>query len=133
MFHTADFTPATAALPEMRAARPANVETGAPAPARPCAPRGVAAESESLLRRPRLLARAAREGARMYRRERDLPGALPGATGPRRGTDIVSRLLGIEAQIEADRRAGAAGYSPARHVQVLSALVAESLALAARA
>ena len=49
--------------------------------------------------------RAAREGARIYRRERDLTGALPGATGPRRGADIVSRLLGIEAQIEADRRA----------------------------
>jgi hypothetical protein len=68
----------------------------------------------------------------MYKRERDLRASLPGMTGPRKGVDIVSRLLGIEAMIEGDRRAGLASYSPLRHVQVLSALVAESNALAAR-
>jgi hypothetical protein len=89
-------------------------------------------ETTGLLRRPRLLARAAREGAKMYRRERDLRGSLPGMTGPRKGVDIVSRLLGIEAQIEADRLSGSYAYSSLRHVQVLSALVAESMALTAK-
>jgi hypothetical protein len=95
-------------------------------------PHAIEPESPGLLRRPRLLARAAREGARMYRRERDLRTSLPGMTGPRKGVDIVSRLLGIEAQIEAERVSGAYSYSPMRHVGVLSALVAESLALAAK-
>ncbi len=89
-------------------------------------------ETQGLLRRPRILARAAREGAKMYRRERDLRVSLPGMTGPRKGVDIVSRLLGIEAQIEADRQAGAYEYSAMRHVQVLSALVAEMMALKAK-
>lgn len=92
----------------------------------------VAPEAPGLLRRPRLLARAAREGAKMYRRERDLRASLPGMTGPRKGVDIVSRLMGIEAQIEADRLSGNYAYSPLRHVQVLSALVAEMMALKAK-
>lgn len=89
-------------------------------------------DAPGLLRRPRMLARAAREGAKMYKRERDLRASLPGMTGPRKGVDIVSRLLGIEAQIEADRLSGSYAYSSLRHVQVLSALVAESMALTAK-
>lgn len=116
MFHSADFAADARATAEKIV---------------PLRPRGVEPEGPGLLRRPRLLSRAAREGARIYKRERDLQNALPGAAGPRRGRDIVSRLLSIEAQIEADRRAHAAGYSPTRHVQVLSALVAEALALRA--
>lgn len=124
MFHSTDFN---AASESVAATSVTDQDAGLrnPADNRP-----FAAQS-NLLRRPRLLARAAREGAKMYRRERDLAGALPGMTGPRRGGDIVSRLLGIEAQIDRDRRDGAAGYSPQRHVQILSALVAEANALAA--
>ncbi|MGG7565015.1 DUF6477 family protein [Rhodovulum sp. DZ06] len=123
MFHSTDFDAAS----ETVAATSAALQDAGP---RNRADNAAASAEGSLLRRPRLLARAAREGARMYRRERDLTGALPGMTGPRRGGDIVSRLLGIEAQIDEDRRAGAAGYSARRHVQILSALVAESMALA---
>jgi hypothetical protein len=77
------------------------------------------------LRRPRLLVRAARFGLSGYDRDRDLrrvfgPGATPApgrAMGP---------LLDREAGLEETRRAGGAGYSVARHVQVLTALMAES-------
>lgn len=115
------------------ASRRAEIRQVSPAPEAP-APEAPVIEPEApgLLRRPRLLARAAREGARMYRRDRDLRASLPGMTGPRKGVDIVSRLLGVEAQIEAERVSGAYSYSPMRHVGVLSALVAESLALAAK-
>ena len=110
MFHSVDFAAGT----ESAAATAAPIPFPGPGNSRDQAPARIAAEAPGLLRRPRILARAAREGARIYRRERDLTGALPGATGPRRGADIVSRLLGIEAQIEADRRAGAAAYGAQR-------------------
>lgn len=118
----------------LAAARRASIRQVSPAPAPDAEAYAAPVEPETpgLLRRPRLLASAAREGAKMYRRERDLRMSLPGMTGPRKGVDIVSRLLGIEAEIDAERRAGVAAYSSLRHVQVLSALVAESLALVAK-
>jgi hypothetical protein len=75
------------------------------------------------LRRPRLLMRAARFGLGEYRRERDLrrlvnPSASPEVTVP--------HLLSVEEALEAGRLAGDAGYSPARHIDVLIALLAEA-------
>ena len=81
----------------------------------------------SALRRPRLLSRAARAGAALYRRERDLAALLPGASRLRRAGDIVARLRHLEAECERERRQGAVEYSVTRHVRVLAALVAEAM------
>lgn len=77
------------------------------------------------LTRPRLLARAARTGARLYCRERDLPGAVPGLLA-RPEAQILPRLAEAEARCEQARRSGAPDYRPARHVQILAALLAEA-------
>jgi len=77
------------------------------------------------LRRPRLLIRAARIGLADYNRERDLKRLmrLPAAPGPKLALD---RLIGEEAEMEARRKTGGAAYSPARHVEILIALMAEA-------
>lgn len=77
------------------------------------------------LRRPRLLIRAARFGLADYDRPRDLKRLmrLPQAPGPR---EALARLLEAEACMEDTRKAGGAGYSPARHVELLIALIAEA-------
>ena len=75
------------------------------------------------LRRPRLLMRAARFGLAEYRRERDLRRYVATATSPE---DTVSSLISVEAKFEATRVAGDAGYSVARHIEVLIALLAEA-------
>lgn len=72
--------------------------------------------------RPRLLAAAARAGAALYRRERDLAGALPGGATSR---NLLAKLAEAEAQADAERRAQAPGYSVVRHVRLLTALIAE--------
>ena len=74
------------------------------------------------LRRPKLLIRAARCGLADYRRDRDLRRLLDAQPAPDRA---VRRLLTEEEALEATRRAGAAGYSVARHVEMLIALMAE--------
>ncbi|MFC2967384.1 DUF6477 family protein [Acidimangrovimonas pyrenivorans] len=85
------------------------------------------------LRRPRLLIRAARFGLPDYRRERDLrrllrPGdraaALPAPAA------ALADLLAQELRLEASRQAGDAGYSLARHVLLLIALMGEARLLA---
>lgn len=81
------------------------------------------------LLRPALLARAAARLARQYRRASDLPGALPGQHGLA-PDQIRARLAAAEAALEEARRAGAPGYRPGRHVQVLGALIAETGAAA---
>jgi hypothetical protein len=78
--------------------------------------------SATRLVRPRLLTAAARSGAAMYRRERDLAGLLAGVTG---GRNLVERLMEAEGMAETERLAQAPSYSPARHVKLLSALMAE--------
>lgn len=77
------------------------------------------------LRRPRLLIRAARFGLADYNRDRDLKRLmrLPATPHPRAAVD---RLISAEAELEACRRSGGAAYSPARHVEVLIALMAEA-------
>lgn len=77
------------------------------------------------MERPLLLVKTARIGARHYRRDRDLPGAIAGLLN-RPPDEIIPRLARAEAQCEDDRRAGAAAYRPGRHVQILAALLAES-------
>lgn len=77
-------------------------------------------------RRPRLLMRAARHGAAMYSRERDLKGLMPAmATSRRKAADVAARLALVEEELERRRRVGAPEYSVRRHVGLLSALVAE--------
>ena len=84
------------------------------------------------IRRPRTLALSARIGASRYRRGRDLPGAVPGLlTGGAEA--ILPRLLAEERRCEAARRARSPGYRPGRHVQILSALLAEAAASQAKA
>lgn len=77
------------------------------------------------LRRPRLLIRAARFGLADYNRDRDLKRLmrLPDAPRPKVAVD---RLIAEEAEMEARRTQGVAAYSPARHVEILIALMAEA-------
>ena len=78
------------------------------------------------LRRPRLLIRAARFGIVDYNRERDLK-RLMQVVAPPPPAIALDGLLAAEAEAEARRMSGAAGYSVARHVELLIALMAESL------
>ncbi|HUF86866.1 MAG TPA: DUF6477 family protein [Thermohalobaculum sp.] len=75
--------------------------------------------------RPKLLIETARIGARLYRRERDLAGAVCGLAHAS-PEQIVARLSDAEHDCEALRRARAPTYRPAAHVQVLAALLAEA-------
>lgn len=75
------------------------------------------------IRRPRLLMRAARFGLQEYRRDRDLRRYVGNAASPE---DAVSSLMTVEARFEANRIAGDAAYSVARHIEVLIALLAEA-------
>ncbi len=82
--------------------------------------------------RPRILAESAQFGARRYRRGRDLPGAVPGLLAS--GVEaILPRLIDEERRCEEARVGRSAGYRPALHVQILSALLAEVLAVQAKA
>ncbi len=83
-------------------------------------------DSEKLTR-PKILVTTALNGAGRYRRERDLPGAIPGLLS-KPDTHIVPELRQAEARCEEDRRTRSAGYRPGRHVQILAALLAECAA-----
>jgi len=81
-------------------------------------------------RRPPLLIRAARIGVTDYRRETALRRHLNGARPP--GHDAaLGALMEIEEEQEQARRTRAAGYSPARHVDVLIAVMGEARLLRA--
>ena len=75
------------------------------------------------LRRPRILVNAARHGLAGYRRDRDLRRLIDAALPPERA---VPRLICEEERLEETRRAGDAAYSVMRHIEVLSALIAEA-------
>ncbi|SET80057.1 DUF6477 family protein [Oceanicella actignis] len=79
------------------------------------------------LRRPRILARAARAAAAGYARKRDLPRLLPGFS-PRDPSELMGKLRQVEAECEKARRAKATGYCAVRHVGILAALIAEAAA-----
>lgn len=82
-------------------------------------------------RRPRLLVRAARIGAQDYRRSAHLARLLGYGTVPAPGPALV-RLMEIEDEIDHRRRAGEAGYSLTRHLDVLIAMVGEARLLQAQ-
>jgi len=77
------------------------------------------------LRRPKLLIRAARFGLADYDRERDLRRLMHAPAAPAPGR-AVTRLIEAEARLEDIRKSGGAAYSPARHVEILIALMAEA-------
>ncbi|MFW8634599.1 DUF6477 family protein [Cribrihabitans pelagius] len=77
------------------------------------------------LRRPRLLARSARLGARSYCRKRDLPRVLGYGTLPRPAVAAL-QLMELEQGMEDSRKRGEAGYSLIRHVELLIALAGEA-------
>ena len=81
-----------------------------------------------VLRRPRLLIRAARIGVQEYRRDPHLYRLLGYGALPRSGAALM-RLMEIEADLEDRRRTGDAGYSISRHVEVLCAMMGEAQVL----
>lgn len=85
----------------------------------------------SALRRPRLLIRAARFGLTEYNRDRDLRRLIRSDSVPS-PVKALGWLLEEEARLDDTRRAQDAGYSPARHIEVLIALMAEARLLPAR-
>lgn len=73
--------------------------------------------------RPATMVNAARMAARGYRRERDLPVATGGQSAF--GDALLALLQRQEAMLEGMRRRRVAEYRPLRHLQVLTALIAE--------
>lgn len=79
----------------------------------------------SAMRRPRMLIRAARIGAQAYRRDRHLRRLVGYGDLPRPAAALL-RLHEIEADLDAQRRADDAGYSVARHLDILIAMIGEA-------
>jgi len=77
------------------------------------------------LRRPRLLVRAARHGLSEYRRPRDLK-RITGYADTTSTRRVTARLMDMEHNMEERRVAGDSSYEPARHIELLVALMAES-------
>jgi hypothetical protein len=75
------------------------------------------------IRRPRLLMQAARLGLAAYHRNRDLRRLIGAEMAP---AVAVAKLISAEEQVERNRLAGVADYSPVRHVELLAALIAEA-------
>lgn len=73
------------------------------------------------IRRPKILMQAARICAKGYKRETMLPRLL-GASAAR----VLEVLRSQEEGLEGERKARISTYSPQVHVEVLSALMAES-------
>lgn len=84
------------------------------------------------LKRPGLLARAARFGVDDYRREVHLARLLSADRLPRHGQAIIE-LLELEEVLNTKRRDRAGDYSPARHVDLLIALLGEAQLMRATA
>ncbi|AXI42348.1 DUF6477 family protein [Sulfitobacter sp. SK011] len=82
------------------------------------------------LHRPRLMMRAARIGAEGYSRTNHLPRLLGYGVLPRHGAALL-KLMEIEAELNAQRKAADAGYSLIRHIDVLIAMVGEARVLKA--
>ncbi|WP_406644695.1 DUF6477 family protein [Aliisedimentitalea scapharcae] len=84
----------------------------------------------SSLRRPRLLIRAARIGARDYCRNRHLQRLLGYGAIPRPAAALM-RLVELEREMDDARRAEEAGYSLTRHLDLLIAMMGEAQVLKA--
>lgn len=89
------------------------------------APKAVPFEESLTMSRPSILVRTAKIGARFYRRDRDLPGAVPGLLSQPEPS-IVPCLLEVDEKCERERRERSCAYRPGKHVQVLAALLAET-------
>lgn len=79
----------------------------------------------SALKRPALLARAARFGVDDYRRDAHLRRILGVENLPRHAAALM-QLLDKEAQFDAMRKDRNGDYRPARHVEVLIAILGEA-------
>jgi len=77
------------------------------------------------IKRPRLLIHAARIGLEDYRRDSSLRRLLGYGTRPRTGAVLI-RLIELEADLDNRRRVSETGYCLTRHVEVLSAIMAEA-------
>jgi Family of unknown function (DUF6477) len=78
------------------------------------------------IRRPRLLMQAALAGLGAYRRRRDLVRLIGAEATP---VQAIDRLIAAEGMIEQTRLSGCSQYSPARHIELLAALIAEARSL----
>lgn len=91
-------------------------------------------ETIARTRRPRLLLRAARIGTADYRRETDLRRVLRLPAPPPPGPGTVRRLIELEERQEELRRLAGSqpglNWRPARHVEVMIALMAEARLMA---
>jgi Family of unknown function (DUF6477) len=76
------------------------------------------------LKRPGLLVRAAVFGVDDYRRSRDLQRLLPGMGFAAHGPVLIA-LLEAERAVEDERTGHETAYSVARHIDLLTAIVAE--------
>lgn len=79
----------------------------------------------SALHRPRLLIRAARIGARDYRRDRHLPRVLGFGNLPKTPLAVL-QLIELEQPMNQRRHDGDPGYSLTCHVEVLIAMMGEA-------
>lgn len=77
------------------------------------------------MKRPNLLVRAARIGVKDFNREKGLRRIFQGEGFPGPG-QAFDKLVEFEASMDRARREGGALYSPARHVELLTALISEA-------
>ncbi len=77
------------------------------------------------LKRPKLLINAARIGSMEYRRETHLHRHLK-ESGPLHSHHALERLIELESELDAKRTGATAGYSVARHVELLIAMMGEA-------
>jgi hypothetical protein len=84
----------------------------------------------TVLKRPRLLMRAARIGAEEYRRDRHLQRILGYGSAPRPAPALL-KLMEMEAAINTQRISDDASYSLVRHVDILIAMMGEARLLRA--
>lgn len=77
------------------------------------------------LRRPRLLTRAAKIGAKDYNRDRHLQRVLGYGAIPGTGSALI-RLMEAERELDLQRQEDDAAYSLVRHLDILIALIGEA-------
>lgn len=80
------------------------------------------------IKRPRLLVQAARFGLESYNRERDILRLLDVARPPKLG-EAITMLREAEEFANLQRLTDASHYSYARHIELLTALIAETALL----
>lgn len=81
----------------------------------------------SMVKRPKILVKAAKIASRTYIRTRDLSTIL-GYSHPVTDTLIAKQLFDLEHFTNKERLQGDASYDLKKHVQVLSALISEVIA-----